>query len=151
MRSDDTAAGPGSPPQHVIDFAVEISQWSPCQSKRGVVIFIGDDFVSHGYNYKPQGFGCDGSNTCKATCREEAIHAEQQALLTVGNGAAGAEMVHVKTVNGALVASGGPSCVQCSKLVLVSGIAGFWLFHKDGWRRYDAVEFHRLSLEGAHD
>lgn len=135
------------PPKHVVDFAVEVSAWSPCRSKRGVVIFDGDDILTHGYNYKPGGFDCDGSDACKATCREEAVHAEQQALLARGPKVVrGSEMLHVKTVNGALVASGGPSCVQCSKLALVCGIAGVWLFHEDGWRRYPMVEFHHLSL-----
>lgn len=134
------------PPQHVIDFSIEVAQWSPCQSKRGVVIFSGDDILGHGYNYKPRGFDCDGSDTCKATCRAEAIHAEQQALLGFRNKAQGADMLHVKSVNGVLAASGGPSCVQCSKLAVVCGIANFWLFHESGWRRYEMAEFHRLSI-----
>lgn len=138
---------PQMPPLHVIDFAVEVSRWSPCRSKRGVVIFNGDDILGHGYNYKPRGFDCDDSEKCKATCRVEAIHAEQQALLAVGRRASGADLLHAKTVDGVLVASGGPSCIQCSKLALVSGIAGVWLFHENGWRRYETAEFHRLSLE----
>ena len=136
------------PPSHVVEFAVEVSGWSPCRSKRGVVIFSEGDgeVITHGYNYKPRGFDCDGSERCKATCRVEAVHAEQQALLAGGRRVAGEEMLHVKTVDGQLVASGGPSCVQCSKLVLVCGIAGVWLFHEDGWRRYLPGEFHQLSL-----
>jgi hypothetical protein len=31
-------------------------------------------------------------------------------------------------------------------LALFSGIAGVWLYHEDGWRRYQAPDFHRLSL-----
>jgi hypothetical protein len=58
--------------------------------------------------------------------------------------------LHVKTVNGELVPSGGPSCVQCSKLALVCGIAGFWLYHEEGWRRYPMQEFHQLSIEASH-
>ena len=135
------------PPQHVVDFAIEVSQWSPCLSKRGVVVFSGDDFLSHGHNYKPDGFLCDGTAQCKATCRHEAIHAEQHALLFGPSYKRGADMLHVKTVDGRLVPSGGPSCVQCSKLALASGIAGFWLFHDDGWRRYEMADFHRRSLE----
>jgi hypothetical protein len=45
-----------------------------------------------------------------------------------------------------LVPSGGPSCAQCSKLALAAGIVGVWLYHENGWRRYGAGEFHRLSL-----
>jgi deoxycytidylate deaminase len=135
------------PPQHIVTLAVEVSSWSPCRSKRGVVIFVGSDVIAHGYNYKPRGFDCDQTERCKATCRVEAVHAEQQALLSAGRRAEGADMLHVKAVHGALVSSGGPSCVQCSKLVRACGIAGVWLHHNDGWRRYTAVEFHQLSLE----
>jgi deoxycytidylate deaminase len=134
------------PPKHIVDLAVEVAGWSPCRSKRGVVIFSGENVVTHGYNYKPRGFDCDQSDTCKATCRHEAVHAEQQALLAAGRAAECAEMLHVKSVNGKLAASGGPSCVQCSKLARACGIAGVWLYHEDGWRRYEMVEFHRLSL-----
>lgn len=144
----NTTHGDGNqePPAHIVSFAVEISGWSPCRSKRGSVIFSGDDIVAHGHNHKPQGFECDGSEACKATCRIEAVHAEQRALLAAGVNARGAEMLHVKSVDGQLVASGGPSCVQCSKLALVSGITAMWLFHEDGWRRYETADWHRQSL-----
>jgi deoxycytidylate deaminase len=138
------------PPSHIIDLAVEVSVWSPCRSKRGVVVFRGENVVAHGYNYKPRGFECDGTDACKATCRDEAVHAEQQALLSSSpRQADGADLLHVKTVDGQLVASGGPSCVQCSKLALACGIAGVWLYLATGWRRYDMQTFHRLSLEAA--
>lgn len=147
--TDDAAAVPRlcEPPAHLITLAIEASVCSPCRSKRGAVIFRGPDLVAWGYNDKPHGFACDGSVSCKATCRAEAIHAEQQALLSAGRKANGAEMLHVKTVDGELVPSGGPSCVQCSKLGLIAGIQAMWLFHDDGWRRYDTTEWHRLSLE----
>jgi hypothetical protein len=74
------------------------------------------------------------------------VHAEQAALLRVGRRARDSEMLHVKTVDAALVPSGPPSCVECSKLILAAGIAGMWLFHADGWRRYDASDFHGVSL-----
>ena len=135
------------PPLHVIELAIEVSTWSPCRSKRGVVIFHNEDIIMTGCNSKPGAFACDGSEACKQTCRREAVHAEQWALLGAGaNNCRGADMLHVKTVDGVLVPSGSPSCVECSKLALVCGIAGFWIFHDDGWRRYPVVEFHRLSL-----
>ena len=135
-----------TPPAHIIDLAVQVSGWSPCRSKRGVVIYAGENVVTHGYNYKPRGFDCDQTAACKATCRREAIHAEQQALLSAGRKAEGADLLHVKTVNGQLVVSGGPSCVECSKLARAAGIAGVWLYHADGWQRYPIAEFHRQSL-----
>ena len=135
------------PPGIVIEAAVQMSKLSPCRSKRGSVIFRGDDLVAQGYNFKPRGFDCDGSIECKATCRVGAIHAEQFALLVAGLKAVDAEMLHVKTVAGRLVPSGGPSCPQCSKLALAVGVKAMWLYHADGWRRYETTEWHRLSLE----
>lgn len=136
------------PPQHAIDVAIEQSMRSPCRSKRGSVIFDRYSGVcSYGFNDKPAGFTCDGSTACKATCRTEAVHAEQMALLGMGSTPTrGKDMLHVKTVNGSLVPSGGPSCVQCSKLGLAAGVRGIWLYHETGWRFYDAKEWHRLSL-----
>ena len=134
------------PPAHVVSFAIEVSTWSPCRSKRGVVLFAGADIIAHGYNYKPRGFECTQDAACKATCRVEAIHAEQAALLHAGRGAEHADLVHIKSVNGQPVPSGGPSCVECSKLIRACGVAGVWLLHDDGWRRYQAVEFHAASL-----
>lgn len=136
------------PPDHVVAAAIGESIQSPCRSKRGVAIFDQEEnVVTSAHNYKPRSFACDGSAACKATCRTEAIHAEQQTLLYAGRKSAGCDLVHVKTVDGQLVPSGPPSCVPCSKLILVANIVGVWLYHADGWRRYDAVEFHRLSLE----
>lgn len=135
-----------TPPKYAIDLAVQVSGLSPCQSKRGVVIFSCGHVVSHGYNYKPRGFECDGTANCKATCRREAVHAEQSAILAAGNRAHGSEMLHIKTVDGKIVESGGPSCVECSKLARAAGIAWVWLYHADGWRRYSGEEFHRLSI-----
>lgn len=141
-----TASGIQPPPAHIIELAVGVSTHSPCQSKRGAVIFKGDDIIAHGFNYKPSAFACDGSDACKATCREEAIHAEQQALFVAGHDAQGSEMLHVKTINGRLVPSGGPSCVQCSKLSLVAGVERFWLYEECGWVRYKMDLFHQLSI-----
>lgn len=134
------------PPQRFIDTAVELSTFSPCRSKRGAVIFRENHRIGSGYNFKPRGFDCDGSAACKATCRHEAVHAEQMALMKAGLHAQGCDLLHVKTVDGQLVPSGGPSCVQCSKLALAAGIAGVWLFHAEGWKRYPIGEFHQLSL-----
>lgn len=151
QKAEGVAASIGQPPTHIVDLAIEVSGWSPCRSKRGVVIFRRGDVISHGHNFKPIGFECDGSEACKATCRIEAVHAEQNALIAAGGRPKtdGADLLHVKTVDGKLFASGGPSCVQCSKLVLACGIAGVWLYHDAGWKRYDSADFHRKSLEAA--
>jgi ribosome modulation factor len=61
-------------------------------------------------------------------------------------GASG-DMLHVKTVGGELVPSGDPSCWQCSRAILADKrIDGVWLFHADGWRRYNPIEFHEATL-----
>ena len=132
------------PPERMIDKAISEAMRSPCRSQRGVVIFD-EGSVARGHNRRVDP-PCDGSAECKATCRVTAIHAEQAALLKAGLMAKGRDMLHVKVVDGQLVPSGGPSCVACSKLIVAAGIRYMWLFQADGWRRYEAPEFHRLSV-----
>jgi deoxycytidylate deaminase len=143
-----------NPPDVVVAAAVAEACKSPCLSKRGAVLFHNGNGISGrpfcaAHNRKPQGFSCGGSAQCKATCRDEAVHAEQSTLLQAGGSARATDLVHVKVVDGALVASGPPSCVQCSKLILTAGVRGVWLFHEGGWHRYPAHEFHQRSLENA--
>lgn len=142
-----------TPPQNAIEIALQQALCSPCRSKRGAVVFELRDggttiaVLGRGQNFKPRGFDCDGSLGCKATCRVEAIHAEQMALLNAGHSSLQhADIIHVKSVDGKLVPSGSPNCVECSKLILARGIAGVWLFHEHGWTRYSAGEFHAVSL-----
>ncbi|TAM62232.1 hypothetical protein EPN52_00925 [bacterium] len=135
------------PASAAVDAALRASQASPCRSKRGVAIWRGDTVLGVGHNRQPGGFRCTGDDACKASCARTAIHAEQAALLSSTGGIRGAEMLHVKTVDGLLVPSGGPSCLECSKLLLEAGIAGMWLYHEDGWRRYDALDFHTATLK----
>jgi deoxycytidylate deaminase len=134
-----------NPPKHIVEFAIEAANLSPCRSKRGAAIFHGECILSTGFNHKPNGFTCDGSEGCKSLCRNDAVHAEQAAIIGAGRRFSLAEMLHVKTVDGKLVSSGPPSCLQCSKLILEAGIAAMWLYHEDGWKRYDAHTFHLLS------
>lgn len=134
--------------------AIEMAATRPlCQkSHRGVILFHPDrEGCTLAVNGPPAGFKCDGSTACRAACRDVAVHAEARAIL---GGLArgyrlreGWQLLHVKVADGAPVPSGPPSCVRCSALILESGIAKVWLLHEDGLRAYDAVEFHRLSLE----
>ncbi len=133
--------------QEVSRYGIRESLKSPCQSKRGAVIWANDRIISVGYNHQPEPFACDGSARCKSTCGRTAVHAEQHAIVRAGLEIGGAQMLHVKTVNGALVASGEPSCLECSKLILASGITFMWLYESIGWVRYNADAFHRLSAE----
>lgn len=133
----------------VIKEAVFAADSSPCRSQRGAAIWDCQGFIAAGFNYKPTGFPCDHSDACKASCRFDAIHAEQCAIMgalrSQPGRLVGASMLHVKVVNGMLVPSGPPSCVKCSTMIVASGIGFMWLYHETGWRMYSAHEFHRLS------
>jgi deoxycytidylate deaminase len=135
------------PPDSVVLDAIRSSNLSPCQSKRGAVVFLGDTVFTSGCNHQVPPFTCDSSSACKAHCRRTAVHAEQVALNSTRQLVRGCDLLHVKTIYGRLVPSGQPSCVECSKLAVLAGIAGVWLYHVEGWRRYDVLDFHRLSVE----
>jgi hypothetical protein len=135
-----------------VGIALAASTDSPCRSKRGAVAFNGREnerreLVAVGFNTKPDG-SCDGSALCKSSCRREAVHAEQALIVSTAN-LEGADVIHVKSIAGALVVSGGPSCLECAKLLRLAGVAAVWLYHLEGWRRYPILEFHALSLASA--
>jgi len=145
------------PPQTFDDFvaiALEAASSSTCRSQRGAVAFTGSELegrelVAVGFNQKPAG-DCDGSERCKATCRREAVHAEQAILLSGVDLAAGGrvEVIHVKRAGGRLAPSGPPDCIECAKLLRFAGVLAVWLYHEDGWRRYPIAEFHQRSIAG---
>lgn len=171
-----------TPPDFAIDHAVSIGSYSPCaKSKRGASIFErGTGRVwGVGYNAQPAPFECTRDARCKLNCSQLCEHAEQTAIRAASVARArsfvecrdlsGCDLVHAKVVAGALVAGGGPSCWQCSRLVLGARLDGVWLyqlptvaeanahgvFHMDDpkhatlarWRRYDAEEFHAATLK----
>jgi len=160
-----------------IQHAVSVAMKSPCQSKRGVVISSRDgSLVSEGFNHQPFPFQCDGSDRCKRNCGKTAIHAEQSAILNASQILTGFWMLHVKAKQGNPCASVAPSCLECSKLILESGISWMHLLHdpvaqmlpgaevvgqiegfrSDGSfdyldiRRYSAAHFHWLTAEYSH-
>ncbi len=98
---------------------------------------------------------CDGSPACRASCGERCVHAEGRALLHGGftalYGPVGMHLVHAKVVDRELVAGGGPSCPECSKMILDAKIAGVWLYEQTAvhgaWRFYTAEEFHVATLK----
>ncbi len=160
-----------------VDEAVRVAMESPCVSKRGVVISNeGGHLIAEGHNRQPFPFQCDASERCKRNCGKTAVHAEQSAILTAREPVNGAWMLHVKAKDRKPCASAAPSCLECSKLILVSGIAWMHLLHDpiaqmlpgafvegevDGFlsdgsfgalqiRRYSAVHFHYLTAEYFH-
>jgi len=148
-------SGPARNFDDFVRIALEAAAESPCRSQRGAVAFTGDDesgreLVAVGFNVKPDG-SCDGSEECKATCRRQAVHAEQALIASGVDLASGGvvEVIHVKRAGGRLAVSGGPDCLECSKLLQFAGVAAVWLYHAEGWRRYPIEEFHRLSIEAA--
>lgn len=148
------------PPVTFDDFvalALEAASSSTCRSQRGAVAFSGREnetreLVAVGFNQQPTG-PCDGSERCKATCRREAIHAEQALLLSGVDLALGGsvEVIHVKIFADEIAVSGGPDCIECAKLLRFAGVVAVWLYHADGWRRYPIEEFHRLSISGEYE
>lgn len=133
--------------------AIKVANKSKCQSQRGVVIWNRDHGVlGVGFNHPPHPWICDGSDTCKANCAKTAIHAEQAAILNFAHNEiydialSDCEMLHVKVVNGEAVFSEKPSCWQCSKLILGSGIQSMWLYQKEGLVQYTAEDFHNKTL-----
>lgn len=154
--------------REALQAAVEAGNKSPCvKSKRGVIIFRSrphpfygfgpyPDPLASGFNTPPPGFTCDGSEACRRDCGKVCVHAEAHAILAAGRGGVDiheAEMLHVKVVDGVAVPSGPPSCWQCSRDILFSGLSGMWLYEQDSaggpvpiLRRYGAVEFHEATL-----
>lgn len=138
---------PSQPPPTVIQQAISASLQSPCRSKRGAAIWR-ERYrlaIAIGWNDLPLG-ACDGSDACKETCGRVAIHAEQRALLSASAIFSDCAMLHVRTIDGALVPSGEPSCIECAKLIVASGIGAMYLYHADGWRLYDVADFYYRSL-----
>lgn len=133
--------------------AAEIACKSPCRSKRGVVIWHRNyGYISGGYNEPLAPFICDGSDKCKNNCPKTAIHAEQRALMEIVKlpnlfKTSECEMLHVKVVDGKAVFSEKPSCWQCSKLILASGLKSMWLYQKEGLTEYSPLDFHQKTFE----
>lgn len=139
------------PPKYVVEAAIRVAKQSPCQkSKRGAAIWTEGAMIASGNNHPPGEFKCAGDSSCRNSCNKVAVHAEAAAIVraaAIGVSIHGLEMLHVKVVDEELVPSGPPSCWQCSRLILESGISNMWLYHEDGWRQYSASEFHLLTLE----
>jgi ADP-ribose pyrophosphatase YjhB (NUDIX family)/deoxycytidylate deaminase len=132
-----------------IERAVSMACLSPCsKSKRGVVVLRANGtIVGSGFNHPPGGRACAGTDACRADCGKLCVHAEMSALRDAGSAAGPLEVVHVKVVDGRLVAGGGPSCSPCARDLLDDGrVVAVWLFHVDGWRRYPIADFYETTM-----
>ena len=150
-----------------VQAAVAAARTSPCaKSRRGVAIidreWEGGRVVASASNGPPAPLACTNDAACRAACPRVAVHAEQRALLWALQRARGRarepvlEVIHAKVNEaGELVASGGPSCVECSKLMLTAGVHRIYLYQERTdspaqappvWRGYEALEFHELTL-----
>jgi hypothetical protein len=125
------------PPEWVVDLARQVATWSPCRSKRGVVVFDPSDpgAIAHttGHNGPPFPLTCPGRPICAGLCGQISVHAESRALHAIGTGSTKVrsrlDLVHVELTPGSdVVACDGPSCLSCSKEILESGLGGVWLY-----------------------
>lgn len=147
------------PHQWAVESARRVALLSPCEkSKRGVVIFDrrpiyidgAPQIVSSGFNGQPRGFACSGSPSCRQHCAKLCLHAEQRAILAgvrarrnFGFGVTDLDLLHVKVVDGAVVPEGGPSCWQCSRLVVEVELRGRFSSRNAARVRYPG----RMSIE----
>lgn len=151
--------------QRAVQMALDVARLSPCaKSHRGVVAVDrqSGQLLAAATNGPPAPMACTGSPECRAACPRVAVHAEQRALLIAlehhhlppGR----VDIIHVKAdlQTGELVAGGGPSCVECSKLMLDAGIGRVYLHEEVApsllvpsggvWIAYECEDFHRRTL-----
>jgi deoxycytidylate deaminase len=136
-----------TPPEWVLHSIKQMASYSNCKkSQRGVVIWRGQTRLGGGCNKLLRG-ECDNSEECRRVCNRRCLHAEQEALWFAVNHPEWKEgrhaaLLHAKVKDGEIVHSGGPSCMECAKLVLRVGIGHVWLLEEDGWHVYTAEEFY---------
>ncbi len=142
------------PPKNFVELAITVAGCSPsrlscAKSHRGVVIWRDGVILGTGRNAPPVPFRCTADDACRKVCNKVAVHAEERAIIRARCSVRGAELLHVKVDRelGDIVASGPPSCWQCSRMILEAGIGRVWLFGDDGWRSWTGEEFHKATLE----
>ncbi len=91
--------------------------------------------IEVGHNSPPQPFTCDGSPACRRDCAKICVHAEAAALLRRSSRDWAAdefpELVHLKVIGETAVATGKPSCVQCSTMIReIWFVMNVWLYER---------------------
>lgn len=144
--------------QAVFDAYSEALKSTCIKSQRGVIIFNRrEGILSRGYNGPPNGFLCNEA-FCVNMCSQRAVHAEQMALLRYNPQATlpesknpfevEADLLHVRMKNGRVEdLDASPTCLECSKLIVLSGIKRVWLYLGYGRLKvWDAADFHAETL-----
>lgn len=174
------------PPEHAVEAARQYAIHSPCsKSKRGAVAIFNGKVIGGGFNGKPAGTGilpgyavqvpCPGDDACRANCGKMCVHAEIRAIrntlrnnvglldreLLLG-GMTGITILHVKVVDGKVVAGGPPSCLPCATEMLDAGIGYMWLFQGldlqgnprtdgDRWVFYTMYSFYQETVRNCRE
>jgi hypothetical protein len=111
---------------------------SPCKkSRRGVVICSYASLSAYptwyaiGTNGPPDG-RCRETQLCRDNCRRVCTHAEIAALRKLPTDKRqGDVLYHVKVDDhGAMVPTGGPSCVECATALQSSPVVEVWLYQR---------------------
>jgi dCMP deaminase len=137
--------------------AEQIAKKSACKkSQRGSVIFKDGEIIGEGFN-KPTYYEMSCNPCVREKIRDDtryelcsSIHAEEMAIIDSvkhGKKLEGSIMLHVKIKDGKNEPCGKPSCTECSKMVLESGIKEFVMREEGGYAIYPSEEFNRLSFE----
>jgi deoxycytidylate deaminase len=124
----------------------------------GAIVVLGDRIVGRGCN-SPAGDDLSrrkcaldlvGSSKPKSdhTC---CVHAEWRAIAEAlrSEGDMRGSVLYFTRVDadGGMLKSGAPYCTVCSRLALDNGIKSFALWHEDGIRLYDTVDYNELSYK----
>jgi len=180
-----TFIGPtAAPPSFAIEAAESVAAESPCQKRKvGISIYVSawslpggrevvePGAIASGFNGPPDPGVCDGSTLCRRDCAKRCVHAETRAIAEVDTvhpeylyEPHRVRLVHVKLDDsGKIMPCDGPSCVDCSKIILDRGLGGIWLYElgefvpptrpemfsrmPPRWVYYPAAEFHRVTCQ----
>lgn len=119
------------------------------------------EVLGYGFNDKPCGdktIGClkDSLPSHFKSDKTCCVHAEQRAIMDALKSNPHKlkdsilYFVRLKDDN-SMGFSGKPYCTICSKMALDAGIKYFALYHKEGIKLYDTLEYNKLSFEHAND
>jgi len=148
--------------EYYFQLAATQAQKSLCLRRRcGSVIIKDESVIGRGYNAPPlddvKQRRCSELvdklkkyPTDKTCC----IHAEQRAMhdaITTNSSRLPGAKLYFASIDDAndLQNSGDPYCTICSKMALDTGIAYFYLYTKDGSKRYDTKTYNDMSFASA--